>query len=118
MNAAERLWRDLARRDWDGVRAQFHPSAVVVRLGLGGGVSGSDAGTRLDVEGFIGDARERAARRDFEVHVLRTLTAGPTVVVEARVGGARCAGLYDLHEAKVAGAVEYWVSPPRPAPPR
>ena len=28
MNAAERLWRGLARHDWEAVRAQFHPSAV------------------------------------------------------------------------------------------
>jgi SnoaL-like domain len=109
MNAAERLWRALGRRDWDGVRAQFHPAAVVER---------ASSGTRLGVDEFIADHREHAARGDFEVQVLRTLSAGMTVVVEARVGDARCAGLYDLHEAKVAGAVEYWVSPPRSAPPR
>jgi hypothetical protein len=108
MNAAERLWRALAGRDWDGVRAQFHPAAVVERV---------SAGTSLGVDEFIADHREHAARGDFEVQVLRTLSAGMTVVVEARVGGARCAGLYDLHEAKIAGAVEYWVAPAPPAPP-
>jgi hypothetical protein len=102
MNAAERLWRALGRRDWDGARAQFHPAAVVAR---------PSSGTSLDVDEFIADHREHAARGDFEVNVLRTLRAGSTVVVEARVGGARCAGLYDLHEAKIAGAVEYWVPP-------
>jgi ketosteroid isomerase-like protein len=104
MNAAERLWRALARRDWDGVRAQFHPAASVER---------PSSGTRLDLEGFIADHREHAARGESEVHVLRVVSAGVTVVVEARVGGARCAGLYDLHEGKIAGAVEYWVPPAR-----
>ena len=33
MNAAERLWRGLARRDWEAARAQFHPSAIVERAG-------------------------------------------------------------------------------------
>jgi hypothetical protein len=107
MNAAERLWRALGRRDWEGVRAQFHPAAVVERV---------SSATRLGVGEFIADHREHAARGDFEVHVLRTLTVGMTVVVEARVGGARCAGLYDLHEAKIAGAVEYWVAPAADGP--
>jgi limonene-1,2-epoxide hydrolase len=109
MNAAERLWRALARRDWKGVRAQFHPAAVVER---------PSSGTRLGVDELIADHREHAARGDFEVRVLRTLSAGTTVVVEARVGDARCAGLYDLHDARIAGAVEYWVAPSPSAAPR
>jgi SnoaL-like protein len=118
MNAAERLWRALARRDWKGVRAQFHPAAVVERVGLGGGAGGTPSGTRLGVDELIADHREHAARGDFEVRVLRTLSAGTTVVVEARVGDARCAGLYDLHDARIAGAVEYWVAPSPSAAPR
>ena len=106
MNAAERLWRALGRRDWEGVRAQFHPAAVVERV---------SSATRLGVGEFIADHREHAARGDFEIHVLRSLNAeGTTIVIEARAGGARCAGLYDLHDGRIAGAVEYWV-PPSPA---
>jgi hypothetical protein len=104
MNAAERLWRALARRDWEAVRAQFHPSAVVERPA---------SGERLRLDDFLADHREHAARGAFEVDVLRTLTAGSTVVVEARAGAARCAGIYDLHDARIAGAVEYWAPPAR-----
>jgi hypothetical protein len=25
-------------------------------------------------------------------------------------GDARCAGIYDLHDGRIAGAVEYWLS--------
>jgi hypothetical protein len=108
MNAVERLWRALAHRDWNAVRAQFHPSAVVQR---------PSSGTRLGVDDLVADHREHAARGDFEVHVLRTLNAGTTIVVEARVGAARCAGLYDLRDARIAGAVEYWVPPAGPPAP-
>jgi SnoaL-like protein len=102
MNAAERLWRALGRRDWAGVRAQFHPAATVER---------PSSGRRLDLDELIAEHREDAARGDMDVDVLRTLSAGTTIVVEARLGDARCAGLYDLHEGKIAGAVEYWVLP-------
>jgi hypothetical protein len=51
-------------------------------------------------------------RADFEVEVLRSLNAGgTTIVIEARAGSARCAGIYDLHDGRIAGAVEYWVPP-------
>jgi len=40
--------------------------------------------------------------------VLRSLSDGTACVIEARVGDARCAGIYDLHEGRIAGAVEYW----------
>jgi len=56
MNAAERLWRGLARRDWEAVRAQFHPSAIIERAG---------AGTRQDVDEYIAAHRVEAARGDY-----------------------------------------------------
>jgi hypothetical protein len=106
MNAPERMWRALARRDWGSVRPQFHRSAIIERPA---------ADERLTVDEFIADHREHAARGDFEIQVLRSLNAeGTTIVIEARAGGARCAGLYDLHDGRIAGAVEYWV-PPTPA---
>jgi hypothetical protein len=40
------------------------------------------------------------------------VTEGRCVVVEARVGGAYCAGFYDLHDGLIAGATEYWVGGP------
>jgi hypothetical protein len=103
MNAAERLWRALAHRDWGAVRAQFHRSAVIERPA---------AGERLDLDEFVADHREHAARGDFDIDVLRSLNAGgQTIVIEARAGSARCVGLYDLREGRIADAVEYWLRP-------
>jgi hypothetical protein len=33
---------------------------------------------------------------------------GKRRVGEARAGSARCAGIYDLHDGRIAGATEYW----------
>jgi hypothetical protein len=103
MNAPERLWRALGQRDWARVRSQFHPSAVIERPA---------ARERLTLDDFVADHREHAARGDYDVEVLRSLNAGGTnIVIEARAGSARCAGIYDLHDGRIAGAVEYWVPP-------
>jgi limonene-1,2-epoxide hydrolase len=99
MNAAERLWRGLARRDWEAVRAQFHPSAVVERAGTG---------TRQDVDEYIAAHRVAAARGDDEIEVLRSVVDGRAQVIEARMGERRVAGIYDLHDGRIAGAIEYW----------
>jgi limonene-1,2-epoxide hydrolase len=99
MNAAERLWRGLARRDWEAVRAQFHPSAIIERAG---------AGTRQDVDEYIAAHRVEAARADDEIEVLRSVVDGRAQVIEARVGQRRVAGIYDLHDGRIAGAIEYW----------
>ena len=99
MNAAERLWRGLARRDWEAVRAQFHPSAIIERAG---------AGTRQDVDEYIAAHRVAAARGDDEIEVLRSVVDGRAQVIEARMGERRVAGIYDLHDGRIAGAIEYW----------
>src|SRR5438034_10327335 len=99
MNAAERLWRALARRDWEAVRAQFHAAAIVERPATR---------VRLDVDEFLAAHRVEAAHGEAEVEVLRALTDGRACVIEARVGEARCAGIYDLHEGRTAGAVAHW----------
>ena len=100
MNAAERLWRGLGRRDWEAVRAQFHPSAVIERAG---------DGTRLDVEEYLAAHRVAAGRgEEGEIEVLRSVVDGKAAVIEARVGDRRCAGIYDLHDGRIAGAIEYW----------
>jgi len=99
MNAAERLWRGLARHDWEAVRAQFHPSAVVERAGTG---------TRQDVDEYIAAHRVAAARGDDEIEVLRSVVDGRAQVIEARMGERRVAGIYDLHDGRIAGAIEYW----------
>ena len=99
MNAAERLWRGLARRDWEAVRAQFHPSAIIERAG---------AGTRQDVDEYIAAHRVEAARGDHEIEILRSVVDGRAQVIEARMGERRVAGIYDLHDGRIAGAIEYW----------
>ena len=99
MNAAERLWRGLARHDWDAARVQFHPSAVVERAG---------DGAQLGVEDDIASYRVAAGRGEGEVEVLRSVVDGKAAVIEARVGDRRCAGIYDLHDGRIAGAIEYW----------
>ena len=100
MNAAERLWRGLARHDWEAVRAQFHPSAVIERAG---------DGAQLGVEEYLAEHRVAAGRgEEDEIEVLRSVVDGKAAVIEARVGERRCAGIYDLHDGRIAGAVEYW----------
>ncbi|HEX6696982.1 MAG TPA: nuclear transport factor 2 family protein [Solirubrobacteraceae bacterium] len=100
MNAAERLWRGLARHDWEAVWAQFHPSAVIERAG---------DGARLGVEEYVAEHRVAAGRgEEGEIEVLRSVVDGKAAVIEARVGERRCAGIYDLHDGRIAGAVEYW----------
>lgn len=102
MNAAERLWRALARRDWEAARAQLHPSAVIERPG---------AGTPQDVQEFLAAHRVEAAGGAGDVEVLRALIDGTAAVIEARVGNRRCAAIYDLREGRIAGGVEYWAAP-------
>jgi hypothetical protein len=102
MNAAERLWRGLARHDWEAVRAQFHASAVVELAG---------AGTRQDVDEFVAAHRVAAARGEGEIEVLRSVVDGKAAVIEARAGDRRCACIYDLHDGRIAGGVEYWTQP-------
>jgi hypothetical protein len=103
MNAAERLWRGIARRDWEAVRAQFHASARVERVATG---------ERLDVDDYVAQLRVEAARGGGDVEVLRSVADGRTCVIEALVGARRCAGIYDLHDGRIAGAIEYWAQPP------
>jgi hypothetical protein len=98
MNAAERLWRAIGARDWEAVRSQFGPGAIV---------EWPHSGERLPFEEYVAIRRERA--RDRRVTVERVVTEGRNVVVEARVGDARGVGIYDLQDGLIAGAVEYWV---------
>jgi hypothetical protein len=67
------------------------------------------ASRRPPGEEYVAVQRERAGRA---IDVRRVVTEGRSVVVEARVGDAWCAGFYDLHDGLIAGAVEYWVGEP------
>jgi len=81
------------------VRAQFHPSAVIERAG--------DC-AQLGVDDYIAAHRVAAGRGEDEIEVLRSVIDGRAAVIEARVGDRRCAGIYDLHDGRIAGAIEYW----------
>ena len=100
MNAAERLWRALVARDWNGVRAQLHEHAII---------EWPHSGQRLTVDDYIAAQAARTVDRDAEVH--RIAGEGELVAVEASVGDERCAGFYDLHAARVNSATEYWIRP-------
>jgi hypothetical protein len=97
MNAVERLWRALAARDWGTARAQFRAHATV---------EWPHEDARLDVDEYLARLRSRTADG---ADVRRVVTEGRYVAVEARVGSARCAGFYDLHDGLIASATEYWV---------
>jgi len=97
MNAVERLWRALGAGDWGSVRAQFRSHATV---------EWPHDGARLDVDEYVARMRARAGDG---IELRRVVTEGRFVAVEARVGSARCAGFYDLHDGLIASATEYWV---------
>lgn len=101
MNAAERLWRAVGARDWAALRAQLHDGAHIERPA---------SGERLTVDDFVAAHRARPAAEP--VRVLRVAADGTLVAVEAAVGAALCAGFYDLHEARIQSATEYWVALP------
>jgi hypothetical protein len=81
------------------VRAQFHASARIERPATH---------TSVGVDDLIAGHRVQAARDDFDVEVVHTLTDGQFCVIEARAGDDRCAGIYDLHVGRIAAATEYW----------
>ena len=100
VNAAERLWRGLARHDWEAVRAQFHPSAVIERAG---------DGTQLGVDEYVAAhrvARPRAARTRSRC-CARWSTARPRSSRRAWASGAARAST-TCTTAGSRGAIEYW----------
>jgi hypothetical protein len=103
MNAAERLWRGLGAHDWAAARSQFQPNAVV---------EWPHSGATMGIDEYLGRQRERGAGDEHAFVASRVVTEGRNVVVEGALGGARCAGFYDLHDGLIAGAVEYWVGEP------
>ena len=66
----------------------------------------------MGVGEYVATQRERAARGRRSSRAARVVSEGRNVVVEGRLGDARCAGFYDLHDGLIAGAVEYWVGEP------
>ena len=102
MNAAERLWRGLAAPRLGGRRG---PSSTRRRV-----VERAGDGARLGVEEYVAAHRVAAApRRAATIEVLRSRgrRQGRASSRRASATGAARA-IYDLHDGRIAGAVEYW----------
>jgi SnoaL-like domain len=110
VNAVERLWRAIAARDWDGASAQFLPNAEVLW---------PHTGERMSAPEYV--AVNRAYPGTWAIELERIVGDGELVAVELRVSDGDethlCAGFYDLHQARIAGAVEIWVEPGSQTPP-
>jgi SnoaL-like domain len=110
VNAVERLWRAIAGREWAGAAAQLHANAEVLW---------PHTGERMTATEYV--AVNRAYPGPWAVEVQRLVGDGDEIAVEVRVTNGPevhvCAGFYDLHQARIARAVEYWVQPGAETPP-
>jgi hypothetical protein len=102
VNAAERLWRAFGRDDWRAAEAQMHEHAEVLW---------AVSGERLDRDEYLFRVRRRIDGR--HIDVIREIRGGTQVALEVIAGEdeerqERCAGFYDLHQGRIALAVEYW----------
>ena len=97
MNAAERLWRGIARRDYAAIAAQLHEHCRI---------DWPHTGEQLSAVEYV--VRQRLAG-ERKVHVLRVLTDEERVAVHARVGGRDVGAFYDLQQGRIAAGVEIWV---------
>jgi hypothetical protein len=100
MNAVERLWRALAQHDWAAAQSQFRPHATV---------TWPPGGEVVGVAEYLSRVRERDVA---DVEVLQVVVEGRYVAVEARMGDARGAAFYDLHDGLIVSATEYWAGDP------
>lgn len=96
MNAAERLWRGIARRDYAAIAAQLHEHARI---------EWPHTGERLSATEYVVRQRLAGERR---VHVVRVLTDDERVAVHAQVGDRTVGAFYDLQQGRIAGGVEIW----------
>lgn len=96
MNAVERLWRGIARRDYSAIAAQLHAGARI---------EWPHAGERLTATEYV--VRQRlASQRD--VRVLRVIVEEERVAVHVLVDGRAVGGFYDLQQGRIASGVEIW----------
>ena len=103
MNAVERLWRALARRDWGSAQRQLHPHARI---------SWPHTGEVFpDAETYV--TAIRLSPGTPTVHVERVVAddrvVGVLVRLEREDGERRCGGFYQLQEGRIAGGTELWV---------
>ena len=96
MNAVERLWRGIARRDYAAIAAQLHENARI---------EWPHSGEHLSATEYV--VRQRlAGKRD--VRILRVLVEEERVAVHAVVGDRSVGGFYDLQQGRIASGVEVW----------
>jgi hypothetical protein len=96
LNAVERLWRGIARRDYAAIAAQLHENARI---------AWPHTGERLSATEYV--VRQRlAGHRD--VHVQRVLVDDERVAIHVIVDGRHVGGFYDLQQSRIATGVEIW----------
>jgi SnoaL-like protein len=112
MNAVERLWRAITHQDWKAVAAQLQPHLVVELPATGERFVGPDA--------YVMSHRLRP--EEFTVALVQTISGEERVAVHAVITTEttteHVVGFYDLHEARIAHAVELWTVAGATAPPR
>jgi len=96
VNAAERLWRGIARRDYAAIAAQLHENARI---------DWPHSGEHLSSTEYV--VRQRLAG-DHEVRILRVLVDEERVAVHATVGDRAVGAFYDLQQGRIATGVEVW----------
>jgi hypothetical protein len=96
VNAAERLWRGIARRDYPAIAAQLQENARI---------DWPHTGERLSATEYVVRQRLAGERR---VHVVRVLTDDERVAVHARVDDRSVGAFYDLQQGRIAAGVEIW----------
>ena len=96
MNAADRLWRGIARRDYPAIAAQLHENARI---------AWPHTGEHLSATEYVVRQRLAGERR---VRVLRVLTDDERVAVHAEVDGRAVGAFYDLQQGRIAAGVEIW----------
>ena len=106
MNAVERLWRELRRRNFERAAAQMHPHAVIELPASGRRFDDREAYIRH----HIASAKDRA------VSVQSVITEGKHVAVHVTITShgdvVHGAGFYERQEGRIAHGVELWADAP------
>jgi hypothetical protein len=96
LNAAERLWRGIARRDYPAIAAQLHEHARI---------EWPHSGESLSATEYV--VRQRLAG-DRDVAVLRVIVEEERIAIHATVDGRAVGAFYDLQQGRIAAGVEVW----------
>jgi hypothetical protein len=96
LNAVERLWRGIARRDYPAIAAQLHENARI---------DWPHSGQSLSATEYV--VRQRLAG-ERTVQVLRVLVDDERVAIHAVVDGRAVGAFYDLQQGRIAAGVEVW----------